>query len=198
MSTACAGGPRIRHALRGRLRIHVPGLTEPHRQAIEGRLARLPGVRSVRASALTGNVLVQFDPTTTAEDVLLAELGRVETVSLTSPSAPPDRPALAPAVLRLGSTLVGGVLLAARRLGLWTGAFPGARALATLAGILASLTAVAPVRGTLQHMLGPGTAGWLSHVMGLLAALLNDDAFGLAIGALQALLLIGKALLAGA
>jgi hypothetical protein len=134
MSSACADGPRVRHALRGRLRVYVPGLSESRRQTIERRLARLPGVRSARANPLTGNVLVHFDPATTAEEVLLAELRGADTAEVTSPSASAvsspaaDPVALLPGWLRLGGALVGGALLAARHLGLWAEAIPGARA----------------------------------------------------------------------
>jgi hypothetical protein len=195
MSSACADGPRVRHALRGRLRVYVPGLSESRRQTIERRLALLPGVRSARASPLTGNVLVHFDPATTAEEVLLAELRGADTAEVTSPSASTasspaaaDPVALLPGWLRLGGALVGGALVAARHLGLWAEAIPGARALAALT----TLIAAPPVRAALRHILGPTTAGLLCHLTELLAAILSGNGLGLTIHALQTLFVIGK------
>ncbi|MDP8921603.1 MAG: hypothetical protein M3O34_01845, partial [Chloroflexota bacterium] len=57
----------------GRVRLSVGGLARrPDREAaVEAALGRIPGVSEVRASALTGNVRVVFDPAaTSAEDVL--------------------------------------------------------------------------------------------------------------------------------
>ena len=65
----------LRRVAPGRVRLSVEGLRRnPHRAAdAEAALARIPGVRAVSASALTGNALVVYDPIAVAEDRLLAE-----------------------------------------------------------------------------------------------------------------------------
>jgi uncharacterized membrane protein YbaN (DUF454 family) len=62
---------RVVHSSPGRLRVHCPDPGEP----LLARLRGVPGVRSVEASAWTGNLLIQFDPRRTSETALLAELG---------------------------------------------------------------------------------------------------------------------------
>src|ERR1044071_7597840 len=65
----------------GRVRLSVGGLLRhPAREAaFETALGRLPNVRQVRASSLTGNVLIVFDPDAwTTDDLVTAaalELG---------------------------------------------------------------------------------------------------------------------------
>jgi uncharacterized membrane protein YbaN (DUF454 family) len=75
-STAVAdAGPRLHvvHTLRGRVRIHLPDGLD-----LEGELAArvtwIPGVTSASANALTGNILILFDPQQTTERALLSEL----------------------------------------------------------------------------------------------------------------------------
>jgi Ca2+-transporting ATPase len=61
---ACSGRARIRHmALRGRATLA---------RAVEERLRSLPGVLYVRASALTGSALVEFQPPLTSARLMLA------------------------------------------------------------------------------------------------------------------------------
>jgi len=70
-SRAC----RVLHEVPGRIRIQCPGMKHLSEEAaaIRERLNALPGVRSVRVSALTENVLVQHDPgRTTGREVLEA------------------------------------------------------------------------------------------------------------------------------
>jgi Ca2+-transporting ATPase len=61
---ACSGRARLRHmALRGRATLA---------QSVEERLRRLPGVLFVRASALTGSALVEFQPPLTSARLMQA------------------------------------------------------------------------------------------------------------------------------
>jgi uncharacterized membrane protein YbaN (DUF454 family) len=64
---------RVVHSLRGRVRVHLP-----HWPDTEGELAAwvgwLHGVTSASASALTGHVLIHFDPNQTSQNALLTEL----------------------------------------------------------------------------------------------------------------------------
>ena len=82
----------------GRVRLSVGGLLRrPAREAaLEAALGRIDGVEQVRASALTGNALVVFDPAVWSTDDLVAEIARelgyaVHTVE----PAPPEPPAVA-------------------------------------------------------------------------------------------------------
>lgn len=55
----------VRSHVPGRVRLHVPALRdEPGlAAALEARIERVCGVHRARATALTGNVLVEYDPT---------------------------------------------------------------------------------------------------------------------------------------
>jgi hypothetical protein len=54
------------------VRLHVPAHCRPEPLLLERRLRSLSCVRSARASARTGNLLLHFDPRTPAETVLAA------------------------------------------------------------------------------------------------------------------------------
>jgi cation-transporting ATPase I len=62
--------PRVLHTIPGRVRIHIPVWSGGGRQHIETRLRQLPGISNVQANALTGNILVTFDPTTLNEQTI--------------------------------------------------------------------------------------------------------------------------------
>jgi hypothetical protein len=55
----------------GRVRIHIPGWGPVQRTTLERRLSMVPGVRSVRATPSTGNVLLIYDPAMTDPATLL-------------------------------------------------------------------------------------------------------------------------------
>jgi cation-transporting P-type ATPase I len=57
--------PRVIHALPGRVRLHAPAWRHSAPGLIEERLAGEAGVEEVRASSLTGNVLLRYDPEAT-------------------------------------------------------------------------------------------------------------------------------------
>ncbi|HEY0525839.1 MAG TPA: hypothetical protein VGD08_20780, partial [Stellaceae bacterium] len=65
---AAAAGPPdivpIHAAVAGRVRLHVEGLRRRTEVGvrIERRLASAPGIHAVSASAVTGNILVRYDP----------------------------------------------------------------------------------------------------------------------------------------
>ncbi len=71
---ALAKQPRVMSLIPGRLRFHLPGWTVGEAKRVETALARVEGVRSVRANPLTRNILVQFDCRTTDADALLPAL----------------------------------------------------------------------------------------------------------------------------
>ena len=84
MSTAMAAleEPRLVHALPGRMRVHLAGWPRAGQCAVEARLRQVPGVHSVQANPLTGNVLIHFDPATTDERTLLAVVQRLKPDSI--------------------------------------------------------------------------------------------------------------------
>jgi hypothetical protein len=74
--------PRLVHSLPGRMRMHLAGWSQAGQCAVEARLRQMPGVHSVRANPLTGNVLIHFDPTATDEQTLLAAAQTLKPVSI--------------------------------------------------------------------------------------------------------------------
>jgi len=92
-------GIELRHALPGRVRLRVPGIKgEPGlAREIQKQLAGLKVVRKVEVSAITGSVLVIYDP---ADSAAMAELGRMMIPGLdlgTPPAADGDGAAAPPA-----------------------------------------------------------------------------------------------------
>ncbi len=76
---------QIVHELPGRVRIYCPGLRHlpDEAGAIGERLGALPAVRSARVSAITENVLVQFDPVKGgSQDILAAAQSTLNEYSL--------------------------------------------------------------------------------------------------------------------
>jgi hypothetical protein len=67
---------RVLSAVGGRVRLEVIGLKGDARRAagIETTLATIAGVERVVASATTGNVLIEFDPTVTTIDAIRASI----------------------------------------------------------------------------------------------------------------------------
>ncbi|MGI9090948.1 MAG: HAD-IC family P-type ATPase [Gemmatimonadaceae bacterium] len=74
MSVAAALEPRILHLVPGRVRVHASGWSGRGQRELESQLRRNTGVRSVSGNALTGNLLIHFDPSATDEQRLLAAL----------------------------------------------------------------------------------------------------------------------------
>ncbi len=74
MSVAVAQAPRLLHTLPGRMRLHIPGWTRRTQDALERRLRQLHGVRSIQANAVTGNVLILFDPAVIDQQAILAAI----------------------------------------------------------------------------------------------------------------------------
>ena len=62
MSVAVLDEPQLLHVLHGRARVHLPGWSGRGQRRLELRLGQTPGVESVRASSVTANVLVRFNP----------------------------------------------------------------------------------------------------------------------------------------
>jgi cation transport ATPase len=65
----------VKHALPGRLRVHLPPLREPWRaRRVEAAIRDVPGVLAAEASSATGNLLIHYDPGTLSEAELLRQL----------------------------------------------------------------------------------------------------------------------------
>jgi len=93
MSVALVGEPRLVHAVAGRVRLHLPGWSGEGQQTVERRLRGIPGVRSVAATALTGNILVRFDPALTDGAALLRVAAASVAVALAEPQPEQGSPA---------------------------------------------------------------------------------------------------------
>ncbi|GAC1345795.1 MAG: hypothetical protein NVSMB27_08380 [Ktedonobacteraceae bacterium] len=78
MSVAVAEKPRVLHTVPGRLRVHLPAWTGQGKRSLETQLRQEQGVQSVQANTLTGNILIQFDPTVTNEQTILTMVGMLD------------------------------------------------------------------------------------------------------------------------
>ena len=65
-----------RHAIRGRVRLHVPGIhRRPQRVAqLTNKLQAVNGIRHVEGDATTGNVTVHYDPSALRSIEFIAEV----------------------------------------------------------------------------------------------------------------------------
>ena len=95
MSSAVAEMACVLHALPGRMRIHIPGWSGQGKRAIETTLSKVQGVDNARANALTGNILIEFDPAVTTEQAILAV---IQTLTFDTTSAPEEEPAPPPVI----------------------------------------------------------------------------------------------------
>ena len=96
--TSTAALPCVISAVRGRIRLHVPGWFDIAEQDIERRFAHVDGVHRARANELTGNVLVHFDPERTDARRLLAfARGLAQTLTPIPGAAIPANAVCAPA-----------------------------------------------------------------------------------------------------
>jgi cation-transporting ATPase I len=75
---AAAQAPHVIRRAPGRVRIHAPVVSEIGSARVGEQLEQLEGVLRVRASALTGNVLVEFDSGRVGEAELLLRLQGIE------------------------------------------------------------------------------------------------------------------------
>lgn len=74
MSAVVVEEPRLLHALPGRLRVQLPWWASQRPRQLEARLRQMPGVRSVQANALTGNILISYDAKLTGQQAILDAL----------------------------------------------------------------------------------------------------------------------------
>jgi calcium-translocating P-type ATPase len=109
--------PAVIHRLPGRLRVHVPGSEPGERAGLERAVRGLPGVRRVRASGQTGNVLVQFDPDVADERAILTALARGGQPDPAPSPHPPGRSRRIRAVSTAARTVAGVPQHAVREVG---------------------------------------------------------------------------------
>lgn len=175
---------RIVSALPGRVRLHLPSLSQYNVAAVERRLLQLSSVRSVHANALTGNVLITFDPACMSTDTLLGIAATFETVPhaahesvpatrsirLRTSSAPgASRSLVSPSGLGFllkGAGITGGLLGASSPLALLLGAVEAVQLLGDVRAHLRQPSGaheqVCPTCG--QPALPPPTPALASHV----------------------------------
>jgi hypothetical protein len=72
MNANASSRARVIHRLPGRLRVHLPRWSGQDCRQLEEGFCLVPGVYSVHAEPLTGNVLIRFDSQTLTETDLLA------------------------------------------------------------------------------------------------------------------------------
>lgn len=64
----------ILHAVPGRIRLHIPAWAGQGKRDVEEQVRQLPGVQRAQANALTGNMLILFDPHVIDERTLLEKI----------------------------------------------------------------------------------------------------------------------------
>jgi cation transport ATPase len=186
-----AGSGPLRQA-----RIAVRGLDrDPQvvRKVVE-QLRKLFGVR-VRASLLTGRVLVEYDERHVDLHELLAHVAEVELPDLPGedrPAHPLDTaPLLHAATRTIGATLGLG-LIAARRL---AGAVapPGrVRTAATVAGVLGLLRSFPFIRNGLRRLLGTDAADLVFSTASIITLAFSGSPLGLTLTGLEGLFLLSE------
>jgi cation-transporting ATPase I len=83
-------GFQLLHAIPGRLRVHLPEWSGKRR--IEAHLRQVQGVHSVQANPLTGNILIQYDPTVMNEQSILKEVQAFDLNTTNEPDLEPPPP----------------------------------------------------------------------------------------------------------
>ena len=87
-------GFQVIHAIPGRLRVHLPAWSGQGKRQVETHLRLAQGVRSVQANALTGNVLIHYDPAVTNEQALLKEVQAFDLDTTNTPDPEPPPPSV--------------------------------------------------------------------------------------------------------
>ncbi len=96
MSVAVAEMPCTLHSLPGRVRVHIPGWSGQEKRKVEAVLREVQGVRRIQTNALTGNILIYFDPVVTDEQSIL---GVIQTLTFDTTTTPEEEP-VPPPVMR--------------------------------------------------------------------------------------------------
>jgi heavy metal translocating P-type ATPase len=120
---------QVAHAVRGCLRVRYPaGWLRPRVPAVEAAIRSVTGVRTVRSSAVTGSVRIEYDPFRLAEAGLIASLHELEAELRSGPSgdvAVPERGRVSPGRAPLWRLLAASAALSATGLPLPTAVTTG-------------------------------------------------------------------------
>jgi hypothetical protein len=207
MKAAVANGPVIKHATRGRVRLHVPGWSGELPSQLEHRLCQVSGVRTARARPLTGSILVHFDPQRTnpqqVRDALCQLLPAIRGETIThSPQSTPVFPPVAVAQLvckpvgrrprRDESLLVLGLAGTVRLVELRE-LLGGPWVLGRVVKVIAYLLSVSQVRQILRRHWGQTLADLCCAAVDLLVNVLTGSPLGSAAAAVDAFLRLTKA-----
>src|SRR6266480_2956537 len=99
MGVAVVEKPCILHTTPGRVRIHMPDWSGQGKRALEGQLRQVPGIHSVEANALTGNILIHFVATATNEQDILEMVQRLRLdTNIDTTGTPESEPAPPPVI----------------------------------------------------------------------------------------------------
>ncbi len=99
MTAAVAEAPYILHELPGRMRVHLPDWTRAEERALDHHLRRLAGVRGVQLNAVTGNLLLRYDPAQTSAPELLGQVRALAAGQISGMAIPHEEAHLRPAVV---------------------------------------------------------------------------------------------------
>jgi hypothetical protein len=207
MRAAVANGPVIKHAIQGRVRLHVPGWSGELPSQLEHRLCQVSGVRMARARPLTGSILVYFDPQRTDPQQVRDALCHLLPVIREENAARSLKPATVHpkgAVAQLDRLSVGrpprtdeGLLVlglaGAVRLVELRELLGGPLVLARLVKVIAYFLSVSPVRPILRRRWGQTVADLCCAAVDLLVDVLAGSPLGALAAAMDAYLRLTKA-----
>ena len=182
-----------RHIVRAR--IAVRGLDRDPRVAarVTAHLKSRPGVRTVKASGLTGRVLVEFDEHEEDLDDLVAQIADLELPELPGedrPAFPLDPgPLIQGAMQTIGATLGFG-LLAVRSLLGFTEPLPGSIVALEAASIISTVQGLPPIRYGLRRLFGRTIADLLLNFPSIISLTLAGSPLGLAVTGAESLRLL--------
>jgi calcium-translocating P-type ATPase len=184
-----------RHGHTVRARIAVRGLERDPQVAerVTAHLKSRPGVRTVKANALTGRVLVEFDEHEADLDDLIAQVADLELPDLPGEDRPvfplDPGPLIQSATRTIGATMGIG-LLSLRQLTGFTEPLPGANVALQAASIIGILQGLPPIRYGLRRLLGRTVADLLLNIPGIVTLTLAGSPLGLAVTGSESLRLL--------
>src|SRR5579884_2774237 len=191
--------PVIHEGVSGSLhhaRIAVRGLDRDPRVArkVVEQLRKLIGVR-VRASMLTGRVLVEYDANQVDLHELLAKVADVELPDLPGedrPAHPLDRAPLLHAAARTIGAALGLGLIVARRLAGLTSTSRQVKIAATTAGVIGLARSFPSLRNGLRQLLGVHAADLVFSTTSVITLALAGSPLGLTVTGLEGIFLLSE------
>jgi calcium-translocating P-type ATPase len=186
---------RTRHDHTVRARIAVPGIDrDPHlaRHVVQHIQRTHPGVR-VRASALTGRVLVEFEQYQESLENLAAEITGLDLPSIpeATPANPLDPGPLIQSASRVAGATAGLVLVGSQ----WLLGVEGtleAGAVAQTNAVISILSSFPFVRLGLRRLFGRTVADLLLNLPGIVGLALSNNPLGLAVSGTEAVRVLSE------